>query len=113
MLRDTEDLLEPAVRESVDAIERTGADAAARRLAIQYAALIDTADGHCRGCEDRATCGRGETSGWAMRWIGPLLLDTLAALGATPAARAQLAKGGKPKDAPRSRLQGLRDARGA
>jgi hypothetical protein len=47
-----------------------------------------------------------------MRWLGPLLLDALRELGATPAARAALAKGTKDKaPAKKSQLDALREAR--
>ena len=44
---------------------------------------------------------------WAVRWIGPLLLDALSQLGATPAARAAITKKGPGADGedPLSRLR--------
>ena len=94
------------LREDVDAsiaaLSLTSTDAGAARLAREYADLIDTAlgDGH-RDDADRA---------WALRWIGPLLLDTLESLGATPAARSRL-KDAKTADTPASPLDELRAAR--
>lgn len=93
-LRDAGELLEGAVRETIGALEVTDADTAAVRLAIAYARTID---------------GNPDPS-WAYRWIGPLLLDTLEQLGATPAARARL-KTGKTGDAPVGQLAKLRAAR--
>jgi hypothetical protein len=95
-LQPADDLLEPAVRTAIAALDLAEEDAAAVQLAVQYAATIDQHD-------DRA---------WAMRWVAPLLLDALEQLGATPAARARL-KGGKPADAPVSQLAKLRAARRA
>ena len=93
-LRDASELLWPAVSETLTQLDLTGEDAAAKKLAQRYAQVIDQHD-------DQA---------WAMRWIGPLLLDALEQLGATPAARARV-KGGKPADAPVSQLAKLRAAR--
>jgi hypothetical protein len=47
-----------------------------------------------------------------MRWIAPLLLDTLEQLGATPAARARI-KTGKTDSAPVGQVAKLRAARRA
>jgi len=47
-----------------------------------------------------------------MRWIAPLLQQCLEALGATPVSRAALNKG-KPAAKGQSKLQAMRDARGA
>ena len=99
-LQDAEQLLAYAVAETTDALGLTDQDAAAVKLARDYAAVID------------ASRDDAKIHAWTMRNIAPLLLDCLEALGATPAARARL-KGGKPADAPRSRLQALRDARQA
>lgn len=99
------------VTETLDALPKEDQDAAVRELARKYADVIDRSDGHCRACDD-PDCRRSTTSAWTMRWIGPLLLECLAELGATPAARSRLKKG-KP-DAPKAgRLQALRDARQA
>lgn len=110
-LRDASQLLWPAVAETLASLKTAPEDAAARKLAQQYAKVIDSQDGHCRGCRDDE-CRRAQTGAWAMRWLGPLLLQALESLGATPAARAAMTKKAKP-DAKPSRLQQLRDARGA
>lgn len=79
-LRDAEDLLGPAVEETLAALKLGERDAGAVQLARRYAGAIDAA-------QDQA---------YAMRWLGPLLLKALMSLGATPAARA----GAKPARAP-------------
>lgn len=113
-LRDAEQTLLAAVEKTITALEKhpEGADAGAIQLAREYAALIDRSYGHCRGCGD-PNCQRVGTSAWYMRWIAPLLLDALTALGATPVARHALTKGGKPGNGKPSRLQQLRDSRSA
>jgi hypothetical protein len=99
-LHDTSNLLGLAVNDTIAALDLADEDAAAVKLAQRYAAAID------------ATLGDARAHASAMRWIAPQLLDVLEALGATPAARNRLKKGGD-KDARPSRIQGLRDARGA
>lgn len=80
-LRDTSELLWPAIQETVASLDLKPEDAAARKLAQRYAQVIDQMPDHApRGTPDQA---------WALRWIGPLLLDALRELQATPAARAQ------------------------
>jgi hypothetical protein len=96
-LRDASELLWPALAETLTQLDLGSEHAAAVRLAKRYAQVIDEA-------KDQA---------WAMRWIGPLLLDALGELGATPAAVARLKKGDKPADGKPNRLQQLRAARGA
>lgn len=96
-LRDTSELLWPAVQETIAELGLLGSDAAAVKLVQRYARVIDQA-------RDEA---------WAMRWLAPLLLDALTELGATPAARARLTKGAKPADGKPNRLAQLRAARGA
>jgi hypothetical protein len=93
-LRDASELLWPAVAETLTQLNLGSEDAAAKKLAQRYAQIIDQAP-------DQA---------WALRWIGPLLLDALEALSATPAARARVTKGGQQPDAPPSRLAQLRAA---
>jgi len=95
-LRDASELLWPAVAQTLSQLDLTDADAAAAKLAQRYSQVIE----------------QHEDQAWALRWIGPLLLDALEQLGATPAARARL-KGGKPADAPVSQLAKLRAARRA
>jgi len=97
-LRDARELLAPAIEETIDALMDKGLgpeDAAAVKLARRYADVIDT---H----KDQA---------WAIRWIGPLLLDVLESLGATPAVRAKQKGGPVPNG--ENRLQALRAARRA
>ena len=94
MLRDTSELLWPAVAETLSQLDLTETDAGVAKLAERYAKVI----------QDHAD------QAWAVRWIGPLLLDCLEQLGATPAARARL-KGGKQSDAPVSQLAKLRAAK--
>lgn len=77
MLRDADELLLPEVKRTIAALETTQRDVAAERLAERYAALIDS----------------HKDPAWALRWIGPLLLDSLESLGATPAARGKLREG--------------------
>ena len=57
-LRDADELLAPAVAETIAALGLDGQDAAVARLAERYAAVLD-------GARDPA---------WAARWIGPELL---------------------------------------
>ena len=96
-LRDASELLWPAVSETLTQLDLGSEHAAAKKLAQRYAQIIDNAN-------DQA---------WAARWLMPLLLDCLSELGATPAARARLTKGGKPADGKPNRLAQLRAARGA
>jgi len=78
-LRDADELLAPAIAETLAALDLGNEHAAAAKVAERYAAVID-------GAKDQA---------WAMRWLGPLLLDALGELGATPLAKAKQAKGPK------------------
>jgi hypothetical protein len=86
-LRDASDLLWPAVAETLASLDLRPDDAAARKLAQRYAQVID-------GLPDRDeyTTERAHDQAWALRWIGPLLLDCLTQLGATPASRAAITK---------------------
>jgi hypothetical protein len=93
-LRDAADLLGPAIAETIAALDLGPEHAAAVRLAERYAKVID----------------RAQDAGYAARWIGPLLLDVLGELGATPAARARLDKGGKRSPAGSSWLDDMRRA---
>jgi hypothetical protein len=101
MLKDAAKLLAPAVSDTIRALDLTDKDAAAIKLAQRYADLIDASLD--KDAADRA---------WALRWIGPLLMDALAELGATPAARARVKKPGPAADAPKTNLARLRAARG-
>ena len=103
-LRDASELLWPAVAETLATLDLSSEHAAAAKLARRYAQVIDSMPDHApRGAPDQA---------WAMRWIGPLLLDALEALGATPRARAaQKVKGTQDKPRARSQLEILREQR--
>lgn len=72
-LVDPGDLLEPAVRKSIGALGLAPQDAGAARVALLYAETID-------GLADQA---------WALRTFGPLLMQALVALHATPMSRAR------------------------
>lgn len=96
-LRDASELIWPAVQETLATLDLGSEHAAAKKLAQRYAQIIDSA-------RDEA---------WAARWLMPLLLECLTELGATPAAKARLTKGGKPGDGKPNRLAQLRAARGA
>lgn len=83
-LRDTDQLLWPAVCETVAVLDLDpiGRDAAAVKLAKQYARAIDEAS-------DAKQAN-------VLHWLGPELQKILESLGATPAARAAITgkKGG-------------------
>lgn len=96
-LQSADALLITAVETTIAALTLSDEDEAAVRLARHYANTID----------------QNPDPAWAMRWIAPLLLDCLEQLGATPAARARIKVGGKPRDAPVSQLAKLRAARRA
>lgn len=100
-LRDTDQLLYPAVCETVAVLDTDpdGADAAAVKLAKQYARAIDEASDAKQAS--------------VLRWLGPELLKVLESLGATPAARAAIKKPAKPADAKPNGLTALRAAREA
>jgi hypothetical protein len=91
--RDPDELLLPAVDETIAALRLTEADGAAAQLARCYARVIDEAS-------DPA---------WAMRWIGPLFLASLESLQATPMSR----PAAKPAPAGPNWLQQQRAARAA
>ncbi len=91
MLRDSAELLAPAVAETIAALDLKPEDTAAALLARRYAKAIDDGDGD------------------TLSWLGPKLLTVLEQLGATPAARAK-AKGVKAADGKPNRLQQLRGA---
>lgn len=107
-LRDVSELLWPAVQETIAALGLGSEDAAARKLAQRYAQIID-------GLPEQGS-ERSRDQAWGLRWIGPELLRTLDALGATPDARARIAKltgsgGESPADAAPSQLDRLRASR--
>lgn len=96
-LRDASELLYPAVCESVAALGLGSEDAAAVKLAKQYARTIDEAP-------------PGREYYTRLRWLGPELDKTLAALGATPVARSAMKKA-EPKAPDReNKLAKLRSA---
>jgi len=103
-LRDASELLYPAVCATLASLgidtAEGGKDAAAAKLAQQYARQIDAAP-------------PGDKYAWALRWLGPELHKSLESLGATPAARAAMKTARPAADGKPSRLQQLRDARGA
>jgi hypothetical protein len=110
-LRDASELLWPAVQETLAALDLTSEHAAARKLAQRYAQVIDALPDR-----DEFTSERAHDQAWGMRWLGPLLLDCLDALGATPDAAARISKitkggGDKPADAAPSQLDRLRASR--
>lgn len=80
-LRDAADLLAPSVDETIGHLRLEDQDVAAVALARRYAAAIDAVT------EPAARAG-------VLRQLGPLLLAVLESLGATPAARVRLLKGG-------------------
>lgn len=98
-LRDASELLYPAVCEAIAALELDSKDAAAVKLAKQYARTIDEQP-------------PGKLYAGTLRWLGPELHKVLESLGASPAARAAM-KQPKTPDARQNRLQQLRAARGA
>jgi hypothetical protein len=77
--RPADELLAPAVEETLKALELGPGDAAAAQIARRYARVIDEA----------------RDQSWAYRWLGPLLLANLAELRATPMSRRE-AKPGPP-----------------
>jgi hypothetical protein len=94
-LRPAGDLLEPAVRETLDALGLDGQDAAAAQLAVQMARTIDR-------CKDPS---------WGYRWLAPELLRILGELGGTPRARSKATQKRDPvRSAQASRIQELRAA---
>jgi hypothetical protein len=98
-LRDASELLWPAVAETLATLDLAPEHAAAAKLAQRYAQLIDALP---------VNAPRGQPSqAWAMRWIGPLILDVLTELGATPAAKARITKAAPAAEAddPLSRLR--------
>lgn len=101
---DAAELITPAVAAAIDALELRPEDIAAARLARYYAVQIDQA----------TVSGEPKISAWAARNLGPLLLQALESLGATPAARAAITgkKAAQP-DAKPSGLAALRAARSA
>lgn len=92
-VRSADQLIQASLADTLAALDLTAKDAAAARLAAEYAQAIDLC------------CGNPDV----LDKLGPKLLAVLDALGATPAARAKI-KGGKPGDAKPDRLAELRAA---
>lgn len=129
-LRDAGELLAPAVEQTITELARTAvgdAESGAVQLARRYAAAIDGA-ARCAELAEHALDGDpsdvnavmyiqalaakvGEAQ--LLEKLGPRLLAALESLEATPAARHRAKTGSKPADAPKSKLQALRDTRGA
>jgi len=99
-LRDVSKLLYPAVCETVASLELDSKDAAAVKLAKEYARAID-----------ELPDGKERTS--ALWHLGERLESLLAELGATPAARAAMKTGNTSGNAAVSKLDELRAARRA
>jgi hypothetical protein len=93
-IRDVDDLIGPAVADTIDQLTLQPEDHAAAQLATRYAAAIDAAE------DTRA----------ALDHLGPKLLAVLEQLGATPKARATLTKGAAGRGG-QSELAKLRAAR--
>jgi hypothetical protein len=91
-LRHADDLLAPAVREALAALDLDGKDAAAAKLAELLAVTID----------------RAKSQEWAVRWLAPELLRVLEQLHATPMSRSKQLKKRDPARA--NRVQELRAA---
>ena len=94
-LRPADHLLSPAVETTLAALDLDGQDAAVAALARFYARTID----------------RAKDPAWAARWVMPLLGDTLAALGATPASRAKIKPARPTQVSRRNWLDEMRAAR--
>ncbi len=119
-LRPADDLLEPAVAATVEALTTAPEDAAAIRLAQRYAATIDRAvqvaadldeippEDYDTGKLIQTLRAKVEAQA-VLADLGPKLLAALDALGATPAARARLKAGGAPSVP--TKLAALREAR--
>lgn len=95
-LRPAENTMAGAVAGALDSLALSGEDQAAARLARHYAECIDAAE-------------EFDQRQLALAKLGPALLSVLESLGATPAARARVAKG-VPSRA-ESRLNLIREAR--
>jgi hypothetical protein len=89
--RPEDERLAPALEETIAALELKPEDAGVVQLARRYVDVIDKA--------------RDQT--YAIRWIGPLLLDTLKVLQATPQSRQVVMSAARPP----SQLERLRAAR--
>lgn len=125
-IQSTDQLLAPAVAETIEQLEPADTDAAAVQLARRYAEIIDRAEAVAAEADAAfALLALDDIDGrrylakivakveaqTVLAELGPKLLAVLESLAATPAGRAKV-KGGASKSGP-SRLQGLRAARGA
>ena len=90
--RPDDDLLLPAVEESITALELGEDGQAAAQLARQYARVID----------------RASDQAWALRWIGPLLMASLESLRATPMSRKGEVKPGERRPSQLDQLRARR-----
>lgn len=99
-LRDADTLIAPRVAATLKALTLTEKDDAAAKLAEQYAHLIDD------------SADDPKLYAWSLRWIGPLLLQCLESLGATPMARNAM-KDKVPAREPSGQLAKLRSVSGS
>lgn len=126
MLRSADELLGPALAETLGQLGLADSDAALVKLAERYAAAIDhaaelaaEADAIAEGLDPDDLPGRQRLALLAAKVegqtvlgnLGPKLLQALQALQATPQARAKRRGGGGDRAGP-NRLQALREARG-
>lgn len=127
MLRDADELLAPALTETLAQLTLAHADAAVVKLTERYAAAIDHAaelaaavDAAGEALDPDDVASRVQLARLAAQVeaqavlgaFGPKLLAALQALGATPAARAKRRTEGGGSAGP-NRLQALREARRA
>lgn len=124
-LQSADDLLAPAIADTIKHLEPADTDAAAVSLAKRYAAIIDRAESAVADADAAlALCDDPDTRHYIqalrskveakelLEKLGPKLLAVLESLGATPVARSRL-KGGGAADGGPSRLEAMRAARGA
>ncbi|SDU42483.1 terminase small subunit [Jiangella alkaliphila] len=126
-LTPADDLLAPAIDETIAKLEPDDVDAGVVQLARRYAALVDDAREAAALADDLADridpedfttgqmvarLGAKVQAQTVLAELGPKLLAALEQLGATPAARAKLRGGGAPVAGP-NRLAALRQARQA
>lgn len=118
-LQSTDALLGPAVADTINALPLAHADTAAARLARQYADTIDQAAQIAAALDDIddedqaqrvAALAAKVDAQTVLADLGPKLLHTLDALGATPRARAAISKGGA-GGGQKGKLAALREAR--
>jgi hypothetical protein len=95
--RPADDLLLPAVEETLAALQLGDDGLAAAQLARQYARIIDG----------------GRDPAWCLRWLGPLLLSSLESMQATPMSRRDQKKPGPSAPSQLDRLRAVRRRDGA